>query len=385
MITDSDGDSYEDATAHALDVKSDLSSSDISSMTHDKPDVPLSGKNAPEPQRTVNATIEHFKNSAMQGPELVRDFMEGRTSSSDPNVAGRALGVASQAMTGAMPFATKGAAGIFGGRLSSQSIAVAETMDKKGFPLHEIKDVTGLERGAEGIWRREFDDSSAKISLPTEKRKEAPPSWLEVSNSVGDQKLQRGEYRLGDILKHDELYNSYPELKKLPVKVKVVGAGRTAYAHIESGNEGADFIALDHRMNTDSIKATLLHEVQHIIQGRSGFSLGNYERLPLEEQDAIRGHLLKTYAPNDIKEIFEQADLGRRENKPHEVELARQRAQDLLSQSDYLMYRAEAHEQEAWNVARRLSMTRRERSQSLGKDTETIRREDQINYVHKPM
>lgn len=90
MIYTSDGEAYEDSTAHAFDVKSDLSQSDIKSMTH------TAEPPADEVQKTVKATGEHFRNSLMQGPELMRDFMEGKTSSEDPEVAGRALGAAMQ-------------------------------------------------------------------------------------------------------------------------------------------------------------------------------------------------------------------------------------------------------------------------------------------------
>lgn len=391
MITSSDGNVYEDETAHALDVKQEPQSLSgrgseaalkpvteaVKSMTH---------RAEPEPdtiQKTVKATIQHFQESFMSGPNMMKDFMEGKQSSDDPEAGPRGLGVAFQATTGAMPFAEKGAAGIFGGRLSPQAIDVAAKMDKKGFPHSEIKELTGLERGAEGMWRREFDDSKAQLNLPTEPRVEQPASWTQVPNTTGPDKLKQGTYKLGDVLKHDELYDSYPELKRLPVQVKDVGANRQAYAHIEYGNEGADFIALHHQLDPEATKPTVMHEIQHIIQGRSGFSLGNYERLPIEEQDAIRGHLLKKYAPKDINAIYVEADKGYKENKPELVQSARERARNLLDQSDYLMYRAEAHEQEAWNVAKRISMSRSERAKSLGRNTETIARQDQIIHPEK--
>lgn len=389
MITSSDGNVYEDETAHALDVKQEPQS--LSGRGSEAALKPVTGEAAksmthsaePEPdtiQKTVKATIQHFQESLMSGPNMMKDFMEGKQSSEDPEAGPRGLGVAFQASTGAMPFAEKGAAGIFGGRLSPQAIGVAEKMDKKGFPHSEIKELTGLERGAEGMWRREFDDSKAQLNLPTEPRVEQPPSWTQVSNMTGPDKLKQGTYKLEDVLNHDELYDSYPELKRLPVQVKDVGANRQAYAHIEHGNEGADYIALHHQLDPETVKPTVMHEIQHIIQGRSGFSLGNYERLPIEEQDSIRGNLLKKYAAEDINAIYAQADKGYKENRPGQVELARIKAQRLLDNSDYLMYRAEAYEQEAWNVAKRISMSRSERAKSLGRNTETIDRQDQIIY-----
>jgi broad specificity phosphatase PhoE len=44
--------------------------------------------------KTIKATIQHFRNSFMEGPNLLRDFMEGKASATDPEAIKKALSVA---------------------------------------------------------------------------------------------------------------------------------------------------------------------------------------------------------------------------------------------------------------------------------------------------
>ena len=53
---------------------------------------------------------------------------------------------------------------------------------------------TGWFQGKDGMWRFEIDDSQARY-------------------------IPNGGNTLGDILKHDSLYQAYPELKKIRVRV----------------------------------------------------------------------------------------------------------------------------------------------------------------------
>ncbi len=45
-------------------------------------------------QKIIRATIQHFKNSFMEGPNLMKDFMEGKVTSEDEDAIRRAMGVA---------------------------------------------------------------------------------------------------------------------------------------------------------------------------------------------------------------------------------------------------------------------------------------------------
>ena len=44
--------------------------------------------------------------------------------------------------------------GIFGGRMSKEAVGLAELMEDAGIAENKIKQVTGLERGAEGLWKK---------------------------------------------------------------------------------------------------------------------------------------------------------------------------------------------------------------------------------------
>ena len=101
MIYSSDGDVFDSEVHHQLDMPQEVaeagpvtskkerqpSKAEAESMTHQpeaSPDVV---------QKTIRATIQHFRNAFMQGPELMRDFMEGKTSSEDESAIIRAMNV----------------------------------------------------------------------------------------------------------------------------------------------------------------------------------------------------------------------------------------------------------------------------------------------------
>uniref|UniRef100_A0A6M3L1T7 Putative structural protein n=1 Tax=viral metagenome TaxID=1070528 RepID=A0A6M3L1T7_9ZZZZ len=92
-------------------------------------------------------------------------------------------------------------------------------------------------------------------------------------------------FKLGDILKHDELYNQYPELKNLTVK-KMKGEGALADLNnntIKLGNFYSE--------------ADLLHEIQHFVQKKEGFASGGnpgqFKHLqnPVEEYQRLAGEI----------------------------------------------------------------------------------------------
>lgn len=108
--------------------------------------------------------------------------------------------------------------------------------------------------------------------------------------------LKQGEgYSLEDILDHPELYENYPEARKLPVTLMSGDAPAERYAQYIPGDQpsvelGRRMLTGEHR-NAPSVRAALLHEVQHWVQDQEGKS-GNlhtetFVDRPAKEQDAI--------------------------------------------------------------------------------------------------
>lgn len=102
---------------------------------------------------------------------------------------------------------------------------------------------TGWFKGKDGMWRFEIDDSKAKY-------------------------IPDGGYTLGDILKHDALYEAYPGLKSIRVRVD------NNMKELGRFNSEKNEIAYRSNRNNNDILKTLIHEVQHAIQSEESFTRG---------------------------------------------------------------------------------------------------------------
>lgn len=333
--------------------------SDEASMTHQAEAPP------DKVQRFVKDTTQSIADTLTAGPRLMQDFMEGKTSSDDPEAIRRSTDVASSTMGLGMLGAEKNALGMFGGRMSPSSVRYAEHMEKSGFPANDIKELTGLERGTDEMWRREFSDKNASVSLDKIPLKTSDsPSWTSVDTS--NNPVREGEVKLGDILKHDELYSVYPDAKDIKVTMgQREGKGIGAY------NIDDKDIYLKSGRSEDEVKATLLHEIQHWIQDKEGFSLSHPTTLDPSVVDKVRKDSIFKYASKDLEELLRDAEAG-------DLDLARKKAKVLLDKADVQVYRAQATEVEARNTQKRANMTDYERSRSLASSTEDYPRSEQI-------
>jgi len=121
-----------------------------------------------------------------------------------------------------------------------------------------VKD-KGVKRGLDGRWRFEFSDKESKIDSKF-------VSNAFISKVVNDAS-KKYETKLQNVLKHDKLFEHYPELKEF----KVVFA-TSKYDGLEDADGYSDFNEI--ALNVDSLKKeknekarlsrirrTLLHEV----------------------------------------------------------------------------------------------------------------------------
>lgn len=262
------------------------------------------------------------------------------------------------AMTGGIAIPKPmGTVGMFGGRMARTAdhaaLAKAEDLAAKGAPREQIWNETGWFKGADDKWRFEIDDSAARQS--------------KLFTDGG----------LGRVLKHNELYDAYPDVAGIPVE-KTQGAasfvGSAGYTSRGDGLFGGlrkperiyaspIIDALDPEGKT----SRMLHEAQHAIQKREGFARGANER---------------EYSYRDgLREKSPRYDTARAAVEPYAEALMRQdgveappRERYSTIRNDYegralrelnqLAYARSAGEIEANNVEQRRAMTMQQRRQT---------------------
>lgn len=223
---------------------------------------------------------------------------------------------------------------------------VARQMEEAGKDAAAIKMATGWERGADGKWRYEIDDSYASMnilypdmqgplasSLLSDQQADELAEKLDIARRVqanpeatmtelfGEDgpKVQRmlfdlgnldqfvrqteallegGDLTLGAILDHEELFTAYPRLRD--VQVNIIDDGQSSHG---SYSRSTNLITLNKAALDDA--PLLMHEVQHAIQDREGFASGGNKQSarflasrPLRELLEIVGFEAETYERN---------------------------------------------------------------------------------------
>lgn len=161
----------------------------------------------------------------------------------------------------------------------------AQSLKNEGKSNELIRQKTGWFQDKKGNWKFEISDADAKIISKLEKNR---------------------TYALKEVLKHDDLYEMYPELRELKVKFAKLdnpGGYRNSEKTILVNNNKLD------SNNYNSVKGTLIHELQHAIQRIEKFPHGT---------SSIFG--MKRYAKN-LGEI-EASDVRNRMNMKYSERLA---------------------------------------------------------------
>ena len=140
----------------------------------------------------------------------------------------------------------------FGGKNSKIAdiglLQKAETLEKDGASAEEVRKETGWSRGLDNKWKFEIDDSKAKYK---------------------EEKIRLGKaVNLNEVLEHKDLFKAYPDLKK--VKVKEISNLDTRGIY----SPNFDCIFINENLPTQEKLKSLIHEVQHAIQVREGFAVG---------------------------------------------------------------------------------------------------------------
>ena len=158
---------------------------------------------------------------------------------------------------------------------NSQTLGEAREMERMGADAETIRQETGWFRGRDGKWRFEVDDSTAQVAE-------------EISNYM----------TLGELLPGAEILRAYPEMKDISVVFQSLDPGVNAQY-----NRQFDHIDVSYKLkgDPDGIRSAVLHEIQHAIQNREGFTkgstVGSWEKRIKEGFDARKG--------SDIREAAE--------------------------------------------------------------------------------
>ena len=124
----------------------------------------------------------------------------------------------------------------------------AKEMELNGEKTETIRAETGWNRGLDNKWKFEIDDSKAKYKK---------------------EKIRLGKaVNLNEVLEHKDLFKAYPDLKKVKVKEISNLDARGIYS------PNFDCIFISENLPTQEKLKSLIHEVQHAIQVREGFVVG---------------------------------------------------------------------------------------------------------------
>lgn len=141
------------------------------------------------------------------------------------------------------------------------AIAEAERLFEQGMKNRDVYDRTGVFRGADGKLRFEIDDKASSV--------------LDVVHGGTSMRLE-------DYLTHPELYDLYPSMRGMPVDFKprqdMLGV-RGSF----SPSSQRITLAMD---DPEQMRSTLLHEAQHAVQDREGFSGGSSTQYDYSKKQA---------------------------------------------------------------------------------------------------
>ena len=173
----------------------------------------------------------------------------------------------------------------------------AAQMETDGADARTIRRETGWFRGMDGKWRFEIDDSGMEYRRDGDARlmeesgyrrlQELTDKWAQNAQHQGEpltaEELAESEkleseyydrawsekYELADFLRHSDLFEAYPALRHTSVVFKETMPGIGGYY-----DKTMDAIVLSKDL-IGSPERTLVHEIQHVIQGTEEFAGGS--------------------------------------------------------------------------------------------------------------
>ena len=252
----------------------------------------------------------------------------------------------------------------------------------------EVKALSEKYGMSPSIWRHKDVDRALKDVHEDLRIQGAPREELDLVDAeaqrLWDMKPKTtAETTLGEVLDHPELYEKYPELKSAPMTL-------SERRDLSWAEPNLDYINLGRHREGD--RSVALHEVQHLIQGREGFTRGSNpdeaaRLLPSnarleqaartkQEYDLFLLDHMETLLPPEVREGMGLREMSKILNDPEEmvrraaqsglpddkldklISLAAQRKiDDALPRTPQQAYEYVGGEAEARNVQARKNMT----------------------------
>lgn len=236
-------------------------------------------------------------------------------------------------------------------------LAKAQEMLAEGKDKNEVWRGTGWMKGVEkgNVWKFEIDDSGAK--------------WK--PGFIADIKTRfRKTLKLKDVFIHPVLYEAYPSLKDVKLKIEKLPQGNNGTYNTETNTIIINSTqAVDVKDEGDIQHATrtiLLHEIQHAVQEIEGFARGGspetFEAIRQRDEKKLSttiknyNELLSKYAEEGNKEQYVAVLKVRDELTQKAIEL-----QDYFGKKSFEDYQRLAGEIEAREVEIRKNLTKEQR------------------------
>lgn len=155
-------------------------------------------------------------------------------------------------------------AGLKSARPPRDNYKLFTEMEKAGAPRATIYHDTGWYRGIDGQPRYEISDADARVVADFAELKEETRLWGQA------------QHRLDKVISHPELFAAYPDLGKLSVLFRNLKAGThgAMMSRIVDGQYVPVGLVVNVNSGEDQALETVLHEVQHAIQGAEKWANG---------------------------------------------------------------------------------------------------------------
>jgi hypothetical protein len=321
----------------------------------------------------MNGATGSVQDAWNAGPGFTQRFLTGQIDPRSEEAAAGGLGVAGLAMTGSMPFEVPaGALRMFGGKNAATAdlgaLAKAEEMHAGGAERGTIWDQTGWFKGPDDKWRFEIPDNASKLGTAAEDR------FL-------DERPLQG--KVAGNFWHKDLYDAYPDLRRLDVNVERAGDYTMPFSGAYNGSE-----IYGQASSIGDARQLMLHELQHAVQDAEGFAKGgDPARLADQMPDpaamndaAVMGSLIRRGADPDLVPLKFMEMLGR---DPHPVArtLIREHTPDEIAAMPATpldAYRRLVGEVEARNVQKRRDFTPEQRRATPPWETQDVPAAQQI-------
>jgi hypothetical protein len=270
-----------------------------------------------------------------------------------------------------------------------EALKTAQEMKAAGAPREDIWRETGWFQGAEGKWRFEIPDNRATIDAS--KATARDPMVPRVR-----------EARFDEIMDHPEMFRAYPDLGEANVMhMPSVGRGGPRASYV--GGPGDDEF-LHFYGDGDRLTSSGLHEAQHAVQAREGFTVGGNMNAAFAGSKAdprafplYQERVKMMTTPISIEEYVRQAgfdnvDEAREGYATYLKGVEKMRKKGLPSDLDRMVqedvartwYNRLAGEVEARNVQSRQHMTPEERRAAPPWETQDIADDQQILRQRQP-